>query len=270
MAFSTEDRQLIRTLAQQHGISEGAVEVLWLAVQAGNGTAAQFSHPELGGMGQWMAGGMVMVGDFSKTHLQSTVMQICTAIAAHLQEQRFATQSTPVSAPSQPAPSQTQRQTSSGGFQATQPTAQSRQERAATIQSPTDTGRAVKENTGKSGGLLSNIGKKLFGGAASSTERTTADAGASAASARGWANWWPDELGAPNSSGSQNEMHYAYFAGAHRLALRVGNRVTIYDTCDHQIGGVSQQQGSSRTVTFSSQKGDVAVDRLKKIQEYTL
>ena len=262
MAFSTEDRQLIRTLAQQQGISEGAVEALWLAVQAGNGTAAQFNHPELGGMGQWMAGGMVMVGDFNNSRLQSTVMQICTAIAAHLQNQRLATQST---AAHMPAQSQTQRQGSSGGFQAAQPTMQTRPERAATNQPPTD-----KTNAGKSGGLLSNIGKKLFGGSDSSAERATASTGSSASSSRGWSNWWPDELGSPNSSGSQNEMHYAYFAGTHRLALRVGNHVTIYDTGEHQIGGVSQQQGSSRTVTFSSQKGDVAVDRLKKIREYTL
>jgi hypothetical protein len=266
MAFSTEDQQLMRTLAQQQGISEGAVAELWRAVQAGNGTAAQFTHPELGGMGQWMAGGMVMVGDFSKPHLQSTVMQVCTAIAAHLQGQRLAAQSTPARAPSQQAQSQTQGQSGSGA----QPSMQPRQTGAGAPRPPTGQGNTGQEETGKSRGLLSKISKKLFGGVSSAPERVTTSTEMRAASARGWSNWWPDELGSPNSSGSQNEMHYAYFAGTRRLALRIGSRVTIYDTGEHQIGGVSQQQGTSRTVTFSSQKGDVAVDRLKKIREYTL
>lgn len=264
MAFSTDDRQLIRTLAQQHGISEGAVEALWLAVQAGNGTAAQFSHPELGGMGQWMAGGMVMIGDFSKTHLQSTVMQICTAIAAHLQGQRLAAQSAPAHAPSQQAQSQTQGPSSSGA----QPSMPPRQTGADAHRQPTGQGSAGQEESGKSRGLLSTIGKKLFGGASSAPERTTTGSETRAASSSGWSNWWPDAFGAPNSSGSQNNMHYAYFVGARRLALRLGNRVTIYDTGTHQIGGVSQQQGGAQTVTFRSQKGEVAVNQLKKVDEY--
>lgn len=264
MAFSTDDRQLIRTLAQQHGISEGAVEALWLAVQAGNGTAAQFSHPELGGMGQWMAGGMVMVGDFNKTHLQSTVMQICTAIAAHLQGQRVAAQSKAANALSPQTQSQTQSQSAGGA----QPSMQPRQTRTDTRRQPTGQESAAQEETGKSRGLLSTIGKKLFGGSSSPKEGATRGSAARAASSDSWANWWPDEFGAPNSSGSQNNMHYAYFAGARRLALRLGNRVTIYDTGTHQIGGVSQQQGGAQTVTFRSQKGEVAVNQLKKVDEY--
>ena len=71
MKFSTADRQLIQTLAQQSHVSEGAVEALFTAVQASNGTAAQFNHPDLGGMGQWMAGGMTMIGDFSNQRLRA-------------------------------------------------------------------------------------------------------------------------------------------------------------------------------------------------------
>jgi hypothetical protein len=39
--------------------------------------------------------------------------------------------------------------------------------------------------------------------------------------------------------------------------------VTVYDTLDHLIGGVSQQQGSG--VTFTSQTGNVSVDTLPVI-----
>jgi hypothetical protein len=39
------------------------VRTLLFAVSAGGGTLAQFDHAELGGSGQWMSGGMTMVGD---------------------------------------------------------------------------------------------------------------------------------------------------------------------------------------------------------------
>ena len=69
--------------------------------------------------------------------------------------------------------------------------------------------------------------------------------------------WWPSELGAPNTSGSQNQYRYAYFAGLRRLAISDGQSVTIYDTLDHNIGGVSQQQGGVAGVGFTSQYGNV-------------
>ena len=50
-------------------------------------------------------------------------------------------------------------------------------------------------------------------------------------------NWYPSELGAPTSSGSQNNVRYAYFAGSQRLAVETGGGVWVYDTLDHQIGG---------------------------------
>src|SRR6516225_6122144 len=53
----------IRDLAQHYGVSVEAVRTLLFAVSAGGGTLAQFDHPELGGSGQWMSGGMTMVGD---------------------------------------------------------------------------------------------------------------------------------------------------------------------------------------------------------------
>ena len=69
--------------------------------------------------------------------------------------------------------------------------------------------------------------------------------------------WWPAELGSPNTSGSQNQYRYAYFAGMRRLAISDGQSVTVYDTLDHNIGGVSQQQGGVAGVGFTSQYGNV-------------
>ena len=78
-------------------------------------------------------------------------------------------------------------------------------------------------------------------------------------------NWWPTGLQFPNSTGSQNNMRYAYFATIRRLAIQLNGRVTLYDTLDHQITGFSQQQSASGTVTFSSQYGLVDVNNLPVI-----
>jgi hypothetical protein len=44
----------IHELAAQYQVSPGAVEELIHALRAGGGQA-QFNHPDLGGMGQWVA-----------------------------------------------------------------------------------------------------------------------------------------------------------------------------------------------------------------------
>ena len=239
MTLSAQDKKVIAQLAQQHGVSQNAIEALWVAVQAGNGSAAQFSHPELGGMGQWMAGGMTMIGDFSNYRLQAAVADICTVLANHL---RTRSAEPVVNA----APVASQRQTQSSG-------------------TPVEPAAGKSQSTQKPS-ILGAIGKKLF----SSGSPTPQPAPTSTGFTSTGSNWWPSELGFPSGSGSQNNMHYAYFSGAKRLALRVNNRVTIYDTADHQIGGVSQQQDARQTVTFQSQKGDVAVSQLKKVSEYTI
>ena len=55
-------------------------------------------------------------------------------------------------------------------------------------------------------------------------------------------------------------MRYAYFPAQRRLAIAVHGDLRLYDTLDHQVSGVSQQQGPGRTVTFTSEQGvmDVA------------
>lgn len=76
-------------------------------------------------------------------------------------------------------------------------------------------------------------------------------------------SWWPAELGNPSSSGGQNDSRYAYFPSSQRLAIDRGGRITIYNTLDHQIGGVQQQQGGSNgSLSFSSQFGTFTVDSL--------
>jgi hypothetical protein len=78
-------------------------------------------------------------------------------------------------------------------------------------------------------------------------------------------NWWGPELKFPNTSGGQNGMRYAYFAQARRLAIESNGQVIVYDTLDHSIGGVSQQQSGGYSVTFSSQYGYVDLSRLPVI-----
>lgn len=80
-------------------------------------------------------------------------------------------------------------------------------------------------------------------------------------------NWWPRELEAPNAVGSQNNVRYAYFANARRLAVSTGGDVWIYDTGEHHIGGFSQQQGVGGSITFSSQFGTVNLSSLPVIMQ---
>ena len=61
--LSPAGQQAVNDLAQRHGFSSAAVLCMLEAVIQGNGSMAQFSHPEFGGSGQWMQGGMTMVSD---------------------------------------------------------------------------------------------------------------------------------------------------------------------------------------------------------------
>jgi hypothetical protein len=186
--------QAIQNLAQRYRISEDAVRTMLFAVSAGGGTMAQFYHSELGGGGQWMRGGMTMVGDMFNHGLQATVNNLCNDLSNLLASQS-------VFAPPDPLPAPmggSYQSQGSGGFN--------------------------QFNTG---------------------------------------NWWPSELGSPGSSGGQNDVQYAIFPYARRLAIRRNGQVTVYDTGDHQIGGVQQQQGgASGSMDFSSQFGTYAMNSL--------
>lgn len=174
----------IRELAQRYGVSFDAVSTLLLAVSAGGGTMAQFYHSELGGGGQWMRGGMTMVGDMFNSGLQSRVSGLCSELSTLLGAVQ-------VFAPSPPL---------GNGF------------------------------------------------------------------ASGSNSWWPAELGSPSSSGGQNNSRYAYFPGPRRLAVETGGQLAVYDTLDHQIGGVQQQQGGPwGSLSFSSQFGTFTVESLPRV-----
>ncbi|QDC08920.1 SHOCT domain-containing protein [Oceanicola sp. D3] len=194
MSALTEDgKKATAEIAARHGVSPGAAEALLFALVQGQGTQAQFNHPELGGMGQWSQGGMTMVGDMFNNALKAQVDGLCADLSALLQQ--------------------------SGTFQ-----------RPAASQSQSQ-----------------SHGTSLFvsGGAASSA--------------------WPEELGAPSSQGAQNNMRYAVFPATRRLAIELNGKVEVYDTADHQISGVGQQQSGDQSLTFTSQHGLVRLADLKKV-----
>ncbi|MCX8998007.1 SHOCT domain-containing protein [Rhizobiaceae bacterium BDR2-2] len=82
--LNEEGRRVLDDIARRYGVSPAAVEHLLAAVMAGYGSQAQFNHPELGGMGQWSAGGMIMIGDMFNNGLKATVDGICRELAGLL------------------------------------------------------------------------------------------------------------------------------------------------------------------------------------------
>jgi hypothetical protein len=80
------------------------------------------------------------------------------------------------------------------------------------------------------------------------------------------ANWWPADLGVPSATGAQNDARYAVFPGTRRLAIQINGVTKIFDTGEHRIGGVQQQQGGGYgSVGFSSQFGTFAVSTLSEL-----
>lgn len=87
--LTSQGQKKINDIAQQYNVSTDAVMTLLQAVNNGNGTMAQFNHPELGGSGQWMSGGMITVSDMSNNNLKSMVDGICIKLSNLLAEQPF-------------------------------------------------------------------------------------------------------------------------------------------------------------------------------------
>ena len=104
LELTPEGRRRVEDVAQRHGVSVDAVLTLVGAVAAGNGTSAQFSHPELGGMGQWSQGGMIMIGDMFNNGLKYRVDQLCNELSTLVLAQGWRA----------PASSQSQMQSSGG------------------------------------------------------------------------------------------------------------------------------------------------------------
>lgn len=200
-------QQLIRDLAQRHAVSDDAVMSLFRALSATGGASAQFNHPELGGFGQWMQGGMTQVGDMFNSTLRAKVDSLCSALSGFVAE--HAADLSPAGAARPASQSQSQ------------------------YQSPPPRGDKKGAGAGYAPGWAGDLGP-----------------------------WWPDELGTPSASGAQNDMRYAYFPSTRRLAMEVDGSLTLFDTLDYEISGVSQQQGASSSVQFSSQKGPIDSSRL--------
>lgn len=75
--LSPAGQQIIEDIAHRHGISVDATMSMLDSVIRGNGSMAQFSHPEFSGSGQWMRGGMTMVSDMFNNHLKGRVDALC-------------------------------------------------------------------------------------------------------------------------------------------------------------------------------------------------
>lgn len=100
-------------LARRHGLSSDAAMALLQAVSYGGGTQAQFNHPELGGMGQWSSGGMIMIGDMFNNALKARVANMAEDIAGLLRSGAL-----PVASPANSATGSGsyQSQSQGGGF----------------------------------------------------------------------------------------------------------------------------------------------------------
>ena len=85
--LTPEGLRIADNLAGRYAVSRSAVLTLFEAVANGHGTQAQFFHPDLGGMGQWSKGGMVMVGDMFNQGLKNKVDNLCSEIAGLLRNQ---------------------------------------------------------------------------------------------------------------------------------------------------------------------------------------
>ena len=217
--LSPSGEQAISDLAKKHGFSNEATLNMLDAIINGNGSMAQFSHPEFSGSGQWMRGGMIMISDMFNNNLKGRIDSLCSDLSGLIASQ-------PDLVRSGSFQSQSQGNQSQGNYQ----------------QAPS--GSSQQQNSAGPSGPVS-----LF---------VPPPAGTSG-------EWWPAGIGWPNSTGAQNNVRYAYFQQARRLAIEVNGTVTVYDTLDHQIGGFSQQQSYGGSVTFSSQHGLVNVADLPVI-----
>jgi len=79
--LTPEGHNIVCDLSMRYGFSTDAVTHMLFAVLNGNGTMAQFNHPEFAGSGQWMQGGMIMLGDMFNHGLKGSVDGICNELS---------------------------------------------------------------------------------------------------------------------------------------------------------------------------------------------
>ncbi|MEJ8826599.1 SHOCT domain-containing protein [Variovorax humicola] len=79
--LSPAGQQVINDIAQRHGFSVEATLSMLDSVINGNGSQAQFNHPEFSGSGQWMRGGMIMLSDMFNNYLKGRVDGLCNDLS---------------------------------------------------------------------------------------------------------------------------------------------------------------------------------------------
>jgi hypothetical protein len=79
--LSPKGARAVQEIAHRTGFTPDAVTSMLLSIVAGRGRMAQFSHPEFGGSGQWMAGGAIMISDMFNNALKSRVDALCVELA---------------------------------------------------------------------------------------------------------------------------------------------------------------------------------------------
>jgi Short C-terminal domain len=85
--LTPEGLRIVTDAARRHGVSVDAAIALLGALADGHGGQAQFDHPELGGMGQWSRGGMIMIGDMFNSGLKARVDALCNELAGFVTSQ---------------------------------------------------------------------------------------------------------------------------------------------------------------------------------------
>lgn len=78
--------------------------------------------------------------------------------------------------------------------------------------------------------------------------------------------WWPAGLGTPSAVGGQNSFRYAVFPDRRLLVIDEDGDISIYDTGEHQISGISQAQAGSRSIRFSSSAGPLALSEFRRVE----
>jgi hypothetical protein len=77
--------------------------------------------------------------------------------------------------------------------------------------------------------------------------------------------WWPTVLGTPSTSGSADDVRYAYFPEKRRLIVERAGHRTTYDTTNHQLIGALQASAEAKSLWFLSERGRVDVESLRKV-----
>jgi hypothetical protein len=80
--LSSAGQAAIEECARKYGFSAEAGQSMFWSVLAGNGAMAQFQHPEFGGPGQWMRGGMLMISDMFNHALKSRIDGLCNELTS--------------------------------------------------------------------------------------------------------------------------------------------------------------------------------------------